>query len=243
VIINESVGTPVKKSLLALVLAVDAAAVVALFALPFDGTTERPLVLLCLSCLALLTGIQPVRVPALKLDFITSQPFIFVAMAALRPTAAVVIAMIAVLAAASRDYGERTLLRLIFNLGAMLLTVAATWWLFTVLGGTAGKPLEALIFPLAAAVLAFFLINSILMAAVVAIDKEQHFTRTWRECFAWNAWCHFAGLTIAVAMLALLDHALIWCLLLAAAPCWLLSVYYRSQGRKITAAAAAQPIS
>jgi hypothetical protein len=125
----------------------------------------------------------------------------------------------------------------------MVLTVGLTWWSFTLLGGTAGKPLDALIFPLAAAVLAFFLLNSVLMAAVVAIDKEQHFTRTWRECFAWNAWCHLAGLTVAVAMLALLDHALIWCLLLAAAPCWLLSVYYRSQGRKISAAAAAQPIS
>ena len=33
-----------------------------------------------------------------------------------------------------------------------------------------------------AAVLAFFLLNSLLMAAVVTIDKRQGFIRTWLDC-------------------------------------------------------------
>ena len=82
------------------------------------------------------------------------------------------------------------------------------------------------------------MVNSGLVTAAIALDKGQPPLETWRRTFGWNAWTYLTGLTITVAMLAVLESGLLWCLALAAAPCWLLASYYHAHARKLGAVGA-----
>ena len=223
-------GTPVtSKALITLVLAVDVAALAALFVLPTTGFEERLGVLLLLAGLAALVGSRPVRISPLKLEMIPTHPFILVALAALGPMAAVLVSVAGVVAAAIGGGRRPKAIRLAFNLGAVILSTAGASWAFFGVGGGFSQALGALMLPLATATAAFFVINSGLVTAAITIEKSQAYFATWKRTFSWSPWSYLMGLTVAVAMLAALDVALIWALVLAVAPCWLLVCFYRSE--------------
>jgi hypothetical protein len=218
------------RTVAAFVIVVVIAALATLPVLDHRGLTDRPLLLLVLLGTAVITSVRPVRIPGLKLHMTASHPFMLVALAAVGPLAAVLVGLISVLTAAVAAERAPNPTRLAFNLSAVALTGSAMSWVFGACGGAAGGSIESHLLPLSAAAMALFAANTGLVSAVIALERSRGLLATWRETFAWNAWTYFVGLSIAVATLAALETSPVWGVLLAAAPCWLLIIFYRSQG-------------
>ena len=143
--------------------------------------------------------------------------------------AAILIALMATVAAAVRGGQRRALLRLAFNSGTAVLSVASAWWVFSALGGRVGGPPAQAILPLSTAATAFFLVKSLLVAAPISIERQTPYLASLREIAGWCTPKVLVGLAIALAMNAVIGLASIWTLLIAVVPCWTLAFAYRIQ--------------
>jgi len=212
-----------------LVVAVDIAALCIVASILIAGLGEQPALLVLLGGLATAVSMRPVRIRALKLQLAPADAFIFAAIVMLGPLAAILIALMATVAAAVRGGQRRVLLRLAFNSGTAVLSVASAWWVFSALGGRVGGPPAQAILPLSTAATAFFLVNSLLVAAPISIERQTPYLASLREIAGWCTPKVLVGLAIALAMNAVIGLASIWTLLIAVVPCWTLAFAYRIQ--------------
>ena len=226
------------RALIGFVVAVDLAALAVLAALPPAGLGDRPGTLLLLIGLAGLAGVRPVRLPGLRHEITATHPFIFLALAALGPMPAALVAVAGVVGAAvgRKGPGPATI-RFVFNLGAVCLSSVAASGAFLALGGRPDQTLVSLMLPLAAATVAYFVANTGLAAAAIALEKRQAFFSTWQVCFGWTAVSYFAGLALAAAMFAVLEVLVPWVLVLGLTSCWLLVLFYRAHAATLRASA------
>ena len=74
--------------------------------------------------------------------------------------------------------------------------------------------------------------NSGLVAGIVAIERARSFLGSWGRSLGSSAWLFLTGLSTAVAVLAVIDSALVWGLAIAVPPCWLMATYYRLYARQ-----------
>ncbi len=217
------------RSLISFVLAVDVSALIVLALLPAGALDGRLSTLLLLVALAILAGARPVSIPHLRHEVTASHPFIFLALATAGPFAAALVAMAGVVGAAGGRKRRLPLtIHFVFNLGAVVLSAAAASVLFLVAGGRPGQAVPSLIFPLSAATAAYFMTNSGLVAGAIAVEKRQGLFSTWRTSFVWMAAPFATGLTLAIAMLAVMEIGTLWVLVLSLPPCWLMVMYYRA---------------
>ena len=222
------------RALISFVFAVDVSALIVLALLPAGALGEQLSTLLLLVGLATLAGARPVHIPSLRHEVTVSHPFIFLALATVGPLAAALVAMAGVVGAALGRRGRRSLtIHFVFNLGTMVLSTAAAAGAFLLAGGRPGQALHSLIFPLVAATAAYFIANSGFVAAVIALEKRRGLFSTWRTSFVWTATPFATGLTIAIAMLAVLDISLLWVPVLSLPPCWLLLMYQRAHANTL----------
>jgi len=220
--------------LISFVLAVDVSALIVLAVLPAGALGEQLSTLLLLVGLATLAGARPVHIPTLRHEITASHPFIFLALATVGSLAAALVALAGVVGAALGRRGRLPLtIHFVFNLGTVVLSTAAAAGAFLVAGGRPGQALPALILPLVAATAAYFITNSGLVAGAIALETKQGLFSTWRTSFVWAAVPFATGLTLAIAMLAVLDTSLLWVLVLSLPPCWLLLMYYRAHARTL----------
>ncbi len=185
------------------------------------------LIALLLAALAALVGARPVRIAALKTEFVPTHPFVHCALAALGPAPAVIVALAGIggMLVARRQALSR--MKGSFNVGAVALSTVAASHAYLLAGGTAGGSLAARFWPLVTATAVYFLTNSGLVAVAVALEKRQALLETWRQAFGWSAAAYFAGLTLAVALVMALEWIGPWALALGVPPCWLLASFYR----------------
>lgn len=222
------------RTLLSFVLAVDLSALIVLAVLPAGALGEQLTTLLLLVGLAALAGAHPVHIPTLRHEITASHPFIFLALATVGPLAAALVAMAGVVGAAVGRKGRLPLtIHLVFNLGTVVLSTVAASGAFLVAGGNPGQAVHTLIFPLVAATATYFIANSGLVAAVIALEKRQGLFSTWRTSFVWTATPFATGLTLAIAMLAVLETSMLWVLVLSLAPCWLMLMCYRAHANTL----------
>ncbi len=187
-----------------------------------DGMTA-----LLLAALAALVGARPVRIAALKTDFVPTHPFVLCALAALGPAPAVLVALAGIAGMLAVRHRALSLMKGSFNVGAVALSSVAASHAYALTGGTAGGSLVARLGPLVAATAAYFLTNSGLVAGAVAVEKREPYLETWRQAFGWSAATYFAGLTLAVVLVMVLEGIGPWALALGVPPCWLLAGFYR----------------
>jgi signal transduction histidine kinase len=224
---------PTNRRLLPLVLTVDLAALAALLTLPGGDLGEDPFTILLLAVLAAVAGARPVRISALRTEVTATHPFIFCALALGGAFAAGLVAFAgvggAMLAHSKRPKG----IRVAFNVGAVALSTALMAWGFLLSGGTPGDRLPALIWPLTVASAAYFAANTGLVAVAIAVEKEQPFTATWKDSFQWTTVGYVTGLSLAVALLLVLQALGLWGLVLGIPPCWFLAAYYRANKERL----------
>jgi hypothetical protein len=180
-----------------------------------------------LALLAGLMGARPIRIAALKSEFVATHPFVLCSLGSFGPLAAALADVAGVVGAAVARSTFPRPMRLAFNLGAVILATAASWGAFLTLGGLPGSGVVELLLPLAGAALAYFLVNTGLVALAVALEKRRALISTWRESFGWTTASHLTGLTLAVLLLVVLERLGPWALALGVPPCWLLATTYR----------------
>lgn len=211
----------------ALVAAVLLAAGMALATLPPTDLVLRPGMLALLLGLGLVAGAVRIRLPGLRVHMAATDPFILCALGAIGPLAACVVALAAVGGAAVFPKRKPEPVRLMFNLGAVTLAVAAASWTFSALAGVPGGSPSSILAPLAGATLAYFIVTSSLVTAAVALETRNTFFRTWRRCFLWTPPAYLGSFSIAVAMLAVMETAGAWSLVVGISFGWLLVVFFR----------------
>jgi hypothetical protein len=123
--------------------------------------------------------------------------------------------------------------RFAFNLGAVVLSVSAAYWLFLTLGGRPGGDVVSLLWPLAGATTVFFLTNTGLVSIAIALEKRQPLPRAYRDSLKWAAPSYFAGLTLAALLLLVIESLGPWGLALGIPPCWLLLAFYREHKQRL----------
>jgi putative nucleotidyltransferase with HDIG domain len=110
----------------------------------------------------------------------------------------------------------------LFSVASLIMTVQGTSWLFTRLGGVfAPMPLHALAAPLVGAATLYFLLNTTLGAAAVALAARQPILKTWHNNFLWSAPGYFIGAGTAALAALLVRYAGYWIAPLAFAPLYL----------------------
>jgi hypothetical protein len=223
-----------RRTLISFVLAVDACALAVLAALLKDGIAGSYWILLLLAVLAALAGARPVHIRSLRYEITATHPFIFLALAMIGPLGASLVAMAGILGAAvGRGRRWPRPIRFVFNLGAAVLSTSVAFVAFSFAGGSPGQNLHSLIFPLVAATIAYFVANTGLVAAAIALERRGPFFSTWRASFPWTIASYATGLTLAIAMLAVGDDIVTWGIVLAAPTCWFMTLSYREQAVRL----------
>lgn len=112
--------------------------------------------------------------------------------------------------------------RTLFNMACFVVTVEATGLVYSVFGGsTANLTWPAAATPLVASVIAYFLVNSGLIALIVSLSTAQPVVRVWRQNFLWSGPNYFIGAAAAAVFASVIVHKLWGFLPLAAIPVYL----------------------
>ena len=212
----------------AFVLAVDLLAVVG-FVLGMPQHVDDPWMgTFLLAMLVALAGATPVRIPALKTSVTATDAFVLTALAAYGPMPACFVAAVGVLSSSLTLQRNRRWMHLAFNAGNVVLSIGLAAQAYRMVGGVAGGPLEAQIWPLLVAATVYFLTNTGLVTAAIVLDSERTFLDTWTETGLWTAVSTYAGLTLAAGLLLALQFVGPSALTLGIPPCWLLAAFYRT---------------
>ncbi|RPJ76325.1 MAG: diguanylate cyclase, partial [Acidobacteria bacterium] len=83
--------------------------------------------------------------------------------------------------------------RTAFSMATLALAMQAAGQVFTLLRAGQDSVAQALVVPIGAAALVYFVINTALVAAAIAFSTSQTFSRVWRESFLWSAPSYFMG--------------------------------------------------
>ena len=84
--------------------------------------------------------------------------------------------------------------RILFNAAALVLTVQAAGVTFTYFGGKPGDlDLTSIAKPLVASALAYYLVNTLIVATAVGLAARQPVWHVWQTNFLWTAPSYFVG--------------------------------------------------
>jgi diguanylate cyclase (GGDEF)-like protein/PAS domain S-box-containing protein len=118
--------------------------------------------------------------------------------------------------------------RVAFNIAAVILTVSAAGFVFTVSGGQVrALDVASLAKPLVVSVLVYYLFSTAIIATIVALASGQRLWHTWHGSFLWTAPSYFVGAISAAAGAMLFLNGHVWLVPLAAAPVYLTFRSYR----------------
>ena len=126
--------------------------------------------------------------------------------------------------------------RILFNAAALVLTVQAAGMAFTAFGGRPGTfEFQTIAKPLVASALAYYLVNTFIVATAVSLAARQSIWKVWQTNFLWTALSYFVGAGAAVAGVVLWETSQWWLLPLAGAPVYLTFRSYRMYVDRIAA--------
>jgi diguanylate cyclase (GGDEF)-like protein/PAS domain S-box-containing protein len=120
--------------------------------------------------------------------------------------------------------------RTIFNAATLVLTVKTAGVVFVYMGGQPGDlnlSLREIGKPLVASALAYYLVNTSIIAMVIALSTRQAPFTVWQSNFLWTAPSYYVGAGAAVASTILWQTQQWWLLPLATAPVYLTFRSYR----------------
>lgn len=214
------------RSLIALVVLVDFAAIGVVFLMPRADFLKSPVTLLIMIVLASLTGYRPIRIQTLRTTFSASDPFLFATIAALGGLPAILVGVTSLCSSMVGAKMRFNLTKIPFNLAAAAISIGAASWAFELVHSGGGIVRQIL--PLTFAATIYFLVNATLVSAAIAFESATSFIATWKRTSVWTAVTIYSANTIAVALLFIMDFAGPASLVLGIPPLWLFVAYYRS---------------
>ena len=117
---------------------------------------------------------------------------------------------------------SRGLYRTVFSISTLVVTVAATSAAYSYLGGHTGDlDVRNLVRPIVGGAIAYFLVNTVLVATASALATGQSPWRFWHDAFLWSSPSYFVGAGVAVACAWFMHRGELWLAPMAAAPVYL----------------------
>ena len=205
-----------------------------LFALEWPFRVEQPLLFAALLALSSLTSIfkvtLPLPLPRSSSTLSVSYAVDFASLLLLgTPQTMLVAAVSAFSQCTFRIKEPNPPHRTLFSMASLVITVYASGFAFTVLGGTPGRlQFWSDLAPLAAAATTYFLVNTILIAAAIALTTRASIAKVWDANFLWSAPSYFVGAAAAVGVAAVLQMPSQWLLPLGLAPLYLTYRSYKT---------------
>jgi putative nucleotidyltransferase with HDIG domain len=159
-----------------------------------------------LAALTLLTGSFTVKIPGLLARISVSDAFVFASVLAFGPSVAtVIVAIDSIVATLWMRPEHRSLLRSLFNLASVALSIWVASHAFYWLAGTVpgqNLPLSRLVVPLFALAALYFLINSWLVAVALSYEKRINVVGLWWDNFPWLSLNYFGGVSVAALLVS-----------------------------------------
>ena len=153
----------------------------------------------------------------------------FWSLLALGPAASVWVAAVSAAAQCTlRTQGSNPPHRVIFSIATLTLTISLVAMPLQWALGSDPTSMVSLLRAVAVVAPLYFLINTGLVAAAVAVSTHQHVARVWQRNFIWSAPSYFAGAVLAAAATAAWQRGLFGWLLVLAAPLYLVFRSYNS---------------
>jgi putative nucleotidyltransferase with HDIG domain len=160
-----------------------------------------------LAGLTLLSGSFTVKVPTIPARLSVSEAFVFAAVLLYGPAAAtMVVALDSLVISLWIFRTSRRPERLLFNLAAPAVAVwiaARTFFAIANVAplATTPRPILGLVFPLLILAVLYFVLNSWLIAAAVALEQRGSAFGVWRRNFLWLSLNYFSGASVAALLL------------------------------------------
>lgn len=170
---------------------------------------------LALAALTVLTGSFTVKIPGLVARLSVSEPFVFAATLWFGPSVgAVTAALDALIMSLWLMPGLKTVHRLSFNIGVLVISIwTASQVFFSISGIDVRAPeyssLTSFVGPLYIFTACCFLLNSGMVATALAIERAQSGIKIWREQFLWLSLNYFGGASVA-ALLVVYAKSIDW---------------------------------
>ena len=172
--------------------------------------------LLVLAVITALVAPHSVRI-GMRMEMSAFHPFVLTAMILSGLNASLVISSVAICSMGLLHRPRWEPFRFLFNLTAFMITTWVAFQVYSAAGGAVGRlASERDVSSLMLATLAFYLVNTLLVAGVVGISIGMPVIRVWKEKYLWSAPSYFAGGALALMMGALVARygitSLILCL-------------------------------
>jgi signal transduction histidine kinase/CheY-like chemotaxis protein len=120
------------------------------------------------------------------------------------------------------------LYRTLFSVAAEAMTMTATGLAYRWLGGaTAGLDVSMLMKPLVGAIATYFIFNTGLVAAAIALSTGRRFVRVWHDDFLWSGASFMVAGTAGAIAAVVVDRGELWKAVLLLAPIYLTYCTYR----------------
>jgi signal transduction histidine kinase/ActR/RegA family two-component response regulator len=206
----------------ALVIAVGAIALIAFFPLAYP----KPILFAALLVIGCLTSIWKVALPIA----VTSGSTLSVSYAAdltalvlLGPRQAMLVAVVGVCAQCTLNIRHPyPLYRTVFSMAAEAITIVATGAAYAALGGlSAPLAIAALAPPLVGAIAAYFVVNTGLVAAAIALSTGRRVWDVWHNDFLWSGASFMVAGTAGAIAAIVIDRGQQWLAVLMLAPVYL----------------------
>ena len=186
--------------------------VVVLHSLYVLSTTPVDFRWFLLAGLTLLSGSFTVRIPTIPARLSVSETFVFAAAILFGPSAATIIVVLDTLIISLwQRRTSRSASRVLFNMAAPAVAIWVAAHVFFLMAGV--RPLResptsilSLVVPLLALALLYFLLNSWLIAGIVALEKRVRPFVVWRQNFLWLSLNFFSGASVAALLLPYLQQ-------------------------------------
>jgi len=197
--------------------------------IPLPQDFERPTRFLALLLLAPVTSAFKVNLPLASSGSTMSVSYAvdFLSLLLLGPHQTMLVASASAWSQCTFRMSEKNpVYRTLFSMACLTITVQVAGLAFIKLGGIPGHltfVLTDMAKPLVGAAVTYFLVNTVLVAAAIALSTRQGVLHVWHENFLWSAPSYFVGAAAAggVALVMTYSPSGYWVAPLAAAPLYL----------------------
>lgn len=161
---------------------------------------------LVLAALVVLSGSFSIKVPSVNARLSVSEAFVFAAVLLFGPhVGTIIVAVDSLILTSWLRRSSRSLMRAVFNMaaGALAISLAAALlgWLLPI-APASSAPLEQLLLPVLVFALAYFGINSWLIAIAVALEQRKSPIVIWRTNFLWLSLNYLGGASVALVLVS-----------------------------------------
>lgn len=191
---------------------------------------DRPLWLLGFLGVACLTAALKVSLPLSRSgsSMSLSYPVAFATMLVLGVEAAVLVAVASgFIQCVYRPKSANPIHRTLFSMASLGLAVLGAGLAYEAARAGHSDYLQGFAVPIVVATIAYFFLNTLLIAMAVGTSTQQSAWKLWHENFLWSAPSYFVGSGVAAAAALLLQHELYGWILLSAPPIFLTYRSYR----------------